>query len=262
MLFKRGDTFYGSITVINSGAAGNPITFSAYGTGENPVISGFTNVTSWTNLGNNIWESTNAVSGLPNCNMVVINGINTAMGRWPNNGYMTFQSHIGKTSITSSHLTGTSNWTGAEVAIRSTQWTLEREKITSQSAGTINYPATNYEPTNGFGFFIQNDIRTLDQQNEWYYSPSTKKISIYSTSQPVNVYIASQDALVTPHGNFLTFNNLSFEGANQYAFYNDWSGFSNISIEYCSILFSGIDAIKLAGTSNFAIINSKICQCY
>ncbi|HSV11305.1 MAG TPA: hypothetical protein VLI68_11070, partial [Hanamia sp.] len=72
--FKRGDTFYGSITVSNSGTAGNPITFSAYGTGENPVITGFTNITKWTNLGNNIWESANALSTLPTCNMVVING--------------------------------------------------------------------------------------------------------------------------------------------------------------------------------------------
>src|SRR5665647_3751472 len=60
VLFKRGDTFYGSITVSNSGTDGNPITFGAYGTGENPVITGFTNVTNWTNLGENIWESTSA----------------------------------------------------------------------------------------------------------------------------------------------------------------------------------------------------------
>jgi len=258
VFFKRGDTFYGSITVSNSGTAGNPITFSAYGTGENPIITGFTNVTKWTNLGNNIWESTDAVSTLPTCNMVVINGVNTAMGRWPNHGYLTFQLHSGKTSITSSDLAATPNWTGAEVVIRSTQWTLERKKISSQSEGRLNYPALNYEPANGFGFFIQNDPRTLDLQNEWYYNPSTKKVSIYSISQPVSIYIASKDTLVTVHGNYLTFNNLSFRGANQYAFYNDWSGINNISIENCSISFSGIDAIKLAGTSNFQINNSKI----
>ena len=40
--FNRGDVFYGQITVSQSGIAGNPITFSAYGTGVNPVITGFT----------------------------------------------------------------------------------------------------------------------------------------------------------------------------------------------------------------------------
>src|SRR3989339_2159870 len=64
ILFKRGDTFYGSITVSQSGTAGNPITFSSYGSGSQPIITGFTDVTEWTNLGNNIWESTSPVSTL------------------------------------------------------------------------------------------------------------------------------------------------------------------------------------------------------
>ncbi len=253
VFFKRGDTFYGSLTVNNSGTAGNPITFGAYGTGENPVITGFTNVTQWTNLGGNIWESTNAVSTLPSCNMVVINGVNTPMGRYPNSGYITFQSHSGKTSITSSNLTGTPNWAGAEVVIRSTQWTLERKIIKSQSVGQLTYDATEYEPTNGFGFFIQNDARTLDSLNEWYYNPSTKKIRVYSLSAPVNFQMATTNDLVTVHGSFLNFGNLTFLGANNCAFINNWSGIKNISVQKCIISFVGVDAINLAGTDNFTV---------
>ena len=84
VLFNRGNTFYGSITVSNSGSSGNPITYGAYGSGANPVITGFTTVTAWNNLGGNIWESSNAVSTLSSCNMVSVNGVNTAMGRYPN----------------------------------------------------------------------------------------------------------------------------------------------------------------------------------
>lgn len=167
VLFKRGDTFYGSITVSNSGTAGNPITFSTYGVGENPVITGFTNVTKWTNLGNNIWESSDAVSTLSTCNMVAVNGVNTPMGRYPNTGYLPFQTHSGSTSITSSSLKGSSDWSGAEVVIRTNQWTLERKIIKVESGDKITYSATNYEPTDGFGFFIQNDARTLDSLNEY-----------------------------------------------------------------------------------------------
>jgi hypothetical protein len=110
--FKSNDTFYGSITISQSGTDGNPITFSSYGTGAKPIITGFTDVNAWTNLGNNIWESTEEVSQLPTMNMVTVGGVNTAMGRWPNadagnGGYVTFQSHSGKNSITSSSLTGT-----------------------------------------------------------------------------------------------------------------------------------------------------------
>src|SRR5665213_936914 len=114
LLFMNGDTFYGDIVASNSGRSGNPITYGAYGSGAKPVISGFTSVTSWTNKGGNIWESTNSVSSLSTLKMVVINGVNTPMGRYPNGStsysflpnFLYFQSHTGSgsgnTSITSS----------------------------------------------------------------------------------------------------------------------------------------------------------------
>src|SRR5450759_4345367 len=93
LLFKRGDTFYGSLTISRSGSSGSPITIGAYGTGSKPVITGFTTVSAWTNLGSNIWESTSAVSTLSTCNIVLINGANTPMGRYPNTGFLPYQSH-------------------------------------------------------------------------------------------------------------------------------------------------------------------------
>lgn len=50
--------------------------------------------------------------------ILVINSVDTAIGRYPGSDYLTFQSHNGKTSITSSSLTGTHNRTGAEMVIR------------------------------------------------------------------------------------------------------------------------------------------------
>src|ERR1035438_9449318 len=84
--FNRGDVFNGSISISRSGSSGSPITIGAYGTGADPIISGFNNVTSWRNIGGNIWESTSAVSTLSTCNIVVINGVNTGMGKYPNTG--------------------------------------------------------------------------------------------------------------------------------------------------------------------------------
>src|SRR3989339_1650912 len=57
ILFKKGDTFYGSITVSQSGTVGNPITFSSYGTSnEKPVITGFTTISGWTDEGGGIYS--------------------------------------------------------------------------------------------------------------------------------------------------------------------------------------------------------------
>jgi hypothetical protein len=252
ILFRRGDTFYGSINIKNAGNAGSPITVGAYGTGANPIITGFTNVTSWTNLGGNIWESTNAVSTLSTCEMVSINGVNTAKGRYPNytnsnSDFLWFQSHSGKTSITSSGLTGTPNWTGGEAVVRTSVWTYERPKIASQNGGTLTWvAATSYTPGDNFGFFIQDDPRTLDVQNEWYYNPTTKKIRIYSTSQPVNVKVATVDYLITNNPANITIENLTFTGANHTAIYSTNRG-NNKIVRNCNVSFCGVAGIQIVG---------------
>jgi len=264
ILFQRGCTFYGSLTINQSGTTGNPITFGAYGSGANPIITGFTDVTSWLNLGGNIWESTNAVSTLSTCNMVTINGVNTTMGRYPNvdagnGGYLTFQSHSGQTSITSSSLTGTPNWTGAEVIVRANNYTINRNVITSQSGGTLNYATSSDEPQNGFGFFLQNDLKTLTYQNAWYYNPSTKKLRIYSTSQPSNVNVATVNNIVTVHGSYITMDRLTITGSNSDAIYNEAGSdsYNNSTIINCTISFSGKSAIRMR-MQYFVVQNNTI----
>ncbi len=261
ILFNRGDVFYGSLKISKSGLAGSPITISAYGAGAKPIITGFTMVSAWTNLGSNIWESTSAVSTLSTCNMVTINGVNTGMGRYPNTGYLTYQTYSGNKSITSSSLSGTPNWTGAEVVIKKHRWIIDRNHIIAQTGGTLTYtPSSTYYGQNNWGFFIQNDARTLDKANEWYYNPSTKKIRVYSTSSAINVQVASLDTLVfMTYKNYITFDNISFRGANGEAFYIGSS--SNITIQNSSIDFcyDGIFGADLGSSSaNFKLQNSTI----
>jgi hypothetical protein len=240
VLFKRGDSWQGTLIPGTSGASGIPIVYGAYGTGAKPIITGFTAVTAWTNKGGNIWESTTAVSTLSTCNMVVINGINTPMGREPNTGYYYFQSHTGNTSITSNNLTGTPDWTGAELAFNPNNWETKRVPITAQSNGKLTFtqPESFTIRSDGLKFIIQNDIRTLDQQNEWYYNPSTKKLSIYSTSEPVNVKVSTVADLVKVSGkNYVTFKNIEFTGSNEKTF--NIASANIIKIDSCNIYYSG-----------------------
>ncbi len=245
VLFKRGEIFYGSIMVKQSGNQGNPITFGAYGLGPNPVITGLTPVNEWVNLGNKIWESSNAVSALPTCNLVVVNGVNTGMGRYPNTGYLAFQSHNGNNSITSSSLNSSViNWTGAEIVLRPTRWMLQRNLITQQNGGTLVYSESSETPTNGYGFFIQNDSRTLDTANEWYFNPSTKKIRMFSVGTPANVQVSTIDQLVVISGSsYLTFDHIDFKGANSYLFENRKSRY--IIVHNCSFSFAGKTAMYI-----------------
>ena len=261
IMFQRGDTFYGSLTVKNSGTAGSPIVYGAYGTGANPIISGFSQITAWTNLGSNIWESTNAVSTLSYLNIVSINGVNTPMGRTPNLGrYYFLQSHTANTSITSSNLTGTPNWIGAEICQRKENWIWQTETITSQTGSTITYTDEgNYSPRDGNGFFIQADARTLDVQNEWYYNPSTKKIRIYSSSQPVNVYVPTVERVIDSYSkSYVTIENLTVMGGNSYNI--KFQTGTNIVVQNCNILKGGQFGVHMYDLDNYVINANTVKQ--
>jgi parallel beta-helix repeat protein len=240
VLFNRGDSFYGEININQTNLGIKRIVFSSYGTGAKPIITGFTPITSWTNLGGNIWESTNAVTSNMPCTVVTIGGQPVQMGRYPNTGWTTVTSSTA-TSITNANLAST-NWTGAEVVTRKQRWITDKNKIISQSGSTINFANDGYYPQNGWGYFIQNDSRTLDVQNEWYYNPKTHKLRIYSSNLPQNVQISTVDTLVDlVYLANLTFDNLDFEGGNIYNFFIQSSKY--ITIQNCNINLSGCAGI-------------------
>ena len=176
VLLKRGEVFFGSLTISQSGTASSPIVVGAYGNGNKPVISGLVALSGWTYLGNGIYESASNASLGNTVNMVIMNGSVKPMGRYPNanapnGGYITYQSHVGQTSISGNDLRAWPNWTGGEIVIRPIRHVLDRCVITDHSGSKITYKkVSNYIPIDGYGFFIQNHIKTLDQFSEWYYN--------------------------------------------------------------------------------------------
>lgn len=262
ILFRRGDTFYGAIVVNLSGTSIKPVVISAYGTGAKPVISGFVNPTAWTTTGGGIYQVT--VSGAKSSlNMVTLNNVPQALGRFPNadeanGGFLNYESFSGSTSITDNELTSATNWTGAEVVIRKKLWVLDRCKITGHSAGTITYTNTNgstYDGSNGFGYFFQNDPRTLDKLGEWYFNGSTKILQMYfGTALPsaYSVKVSCIDTLLNLNSkNYVHINNLAFEGSNANAIYGVNS--TSVNIQNCDFANSGVGAINLQTVANLVI---------
>ncbi len=263
VLFRRGESFYGSIKVAKSGTFALPIIIGAYGTGAKPIISGFTTLTTWTSVGNGIYQCA-ASSCKPTLNMVTVNGIQKAIGRYPNYGYLKFESHIGTTSITDNELTGSPNWTGAEVVIKKRTWMLDINRISSHSTNTIycvTTPSTATEPKNNYGYFIQDDLKTLDLFGEWFFDQSSNRLNMFfGLESPTSFLVRAStiDTAVYIYGrSFITFDNLSFEGANVASFYIVDS--PNITVKNCSIDFSGTNAITILGSTNyFTLSNSSI----
>ncbi|MEP6713588.1 MAG: right-handed parallel beta-helix repeat-containing protein, partial [Ferruginibacter sp.] len=284
ILFKCDETFYGSIVIGKSGAKGNPITIGSYGTGAKPLISGLITLSSWSSAGNGVYQAS-APAVKNTVNLVTLNGTPQAVGRYPNidaanGGYLTYESTSGPSSITDAQLTTAINWTGAEVVVKKNLWLLERCKITGQSGGTINFtalpsinPSGNSNPstapgTDGHGYFIQRDPRTLDQLGEWYFNTSTKNMQMYfGTSSPsaYSIRVSTLDTLINiGNKNYININNIAFEGANLAAVYANNAG--NITIESCDMNAMGGKGVFIFNSPNILIdgvtTNNVLCNAF
>ena len=268
VLFKRGDVFYGSINISKSGGAGSPIVFGAYGSGNKPVISGFATISSWTSVGNGLYEAT-VSAGLSTLNMVTLDGNFQVMGKYPkgNSGYLTISS--GSTSsISSSGLSGIPSFTGGEIVWRPYHWTLWRATVNSQSSSSVSFTAfpstsggSTEAPQAGYGFFFQNHPNACTSLGEWAYNSSSHKITMYfGGSGPGShvVKVSSIENLITLSGrSYISFDNVALQGANSGSF--SIINSNNISINACDIFFSGHDALNAnSGCSKITVTNCNI----
>jgi uncharacterized repeat protein (TIGR02059 family) len=264
ILFNRGDTFYGTIEITSSGVAGSPITLGAYGTGNKPVITGFTTITSWNNEGNGIYSSQVVAEDLTN--MVVIDDRQYAMGRWPDTGYNIFESVSSNVSITDNELGADIDWTGAEVVIRKNDWSLDRCNISDHTGGSLTYISlgTTQDAIARHGYFIQNDLRTLTTFGEWYHNKATGKIYIYfGATDPATkkVEVATLNTLIDNTGrDYITVDNIHFRGSVSHLITCDVSANNNITIQNSQLSFAGLDGIHLWG-ENGTISNNLISEC-
>lgn len=247
-LFKRGDTFTGTVTPPPNGSPGNAVVIGPYGTGARPILTGLATMSGWSNLGSNIWEiSCNSGATL---DLVMIGGTITAQGRTPDVGsYYNVDSHtdldgslIG--TITSSSFSG-QNWVGAEVVVRSSAYTLDRNRVTIHSGTAITYKSRSlHNAENNAKLFIQGHVGTLTAQNEWYYNPVAHTLRMYSTTNPdaLSVSAAIYDYGVNDNtSSDVNFYGLKFIGYDSIAL--NLLHATRTLISYCDFDAIGSDAI-------------------
>lgn len=261
ILFKVGDTFFGSISVKSSGTSSARISYEYYGSGSMPIISGFQTITGWKSLGNGVYSApTNASNSL---NMVTVNGVNTARGRYPNDSYLKFEKHVLNTSIVDNELVSAPNWTGANVVIRSARWRLENKPIISHLGNTLTFSPLITTPTDNFGYFITNDIKTLDQLGEWYCKNGTFYM-YFGSNNPSNyqVNVSTLETLFEiSNKSYVTVNGLAFRGANKRVINVLGSGSYGNQFRYCNISLSGGNGIESNSTaSSLTIYKSTISE--
>jgi len=260
VLFNRGEVFHGTIDVKKPGTAFLPIVISCYGRGNTPLISALVDLSAWAPLGGGIYESVCASCTITD-KVLVINGNPQALGRYPNRGYLRYQSHHDNYSISDKTMPDLPNWTGADIVIRKTHWIIDRSNIVSQTGGVLRYASgTSSTPTDQYGYFLENDPRTLDQFGEWYFDSAKKKMLVFFGDKNPRAYFvhtSAENVLVNINGQgFIRFDSLSFEGANISTFRIIHS--NNITVRNCRINISGTDAIWASASPNLTIENSVI----
>jgi uncharacterized repeat protein (TIGR02059 family) len=264
ILFKRGDTFYGTLKISKSGLAGSPIVIGAYGTGDNPIITGFTTISGWTNEGNGIYSK--VITSDAQTNMVTIDGVNTGMGRYPKSTYLIYESFSTNTSITDNELGNATNWTGAEAIIRKNDWTLDRCSITNHSGNILTYTSlgSNLNASANYGYFIQNDLKCVTAYGEWYHDTGTGKFYMYfggvdPTTKTVKVATINNLAYNKTGSDYITIDNLSFTGSIdntiEFPFNSD-----HCIVQNCNVTFAGEDGIRFSGSYGI-IDNNSVSDC-
>ena len=268
VLFKRGDVFYGTLSAENSN-----FTFDAYGEGANPIISGFTQLSSWTRASGNIFYTTLDVETL---NLVTLDGTVRPMGRYPNTGYLKYSGHEGNSSISGSGVSGIPfDPAGAELVIRKDRWIIDRHQVSSRSSDKLAYSATNhygtnthYSPVDGNGFFIQNHLGTLSDEGEWYYDKNAKRLYVHFGSgspegRSVKASTLAGNFVINSQNN-ITVNNIDFEGSNTNGVY--LVGASNVTFNNCNFKQHGgngvygieVSAITINGGTVSDALNNGI----
>ena len=267
ILLRRGDTFQGSLSIRQSGSTNSPIVIDAYGSGNKPVIMGSTTVSGWSRVnGSNVWQASCAACG-SQVTGIYQNGTTLPLGRYPNlsdtnKGFLTVQSHSGKTQLTSQQGLST-NWTGGEVVVRPVQWILDRAPITAQNGNTLSLNnVTNYDLSDGWGFFIQNHPATLDQTGEWYYNPANKTIQLFNNQNDPN----SQQISVTAFDAGVNLNNSSYVTVRNIRITQTLTagiaanGGSNLTISGNDITNTGTNGIDISGANTNVLVENNLLQ--
>jgi hypothetical protein len=204
VLFKCGDTWRAEqLVVSHSGADGAPVTFGSYPAdcANQPSLSGSQPIAGWA-----VYSGTTYVATLPagtfpqGINQLFRNSQRLTLGRWPNlgagnGGYTFVDAHtVNSNQITDSALPTGIDWTGAIVHIKNIRWSMLDRQVTGSSGTTLTLNQglacliSGWTSCTGWGYFINNHLKTLDQDGEWYYDAGARKVYLVSASgAPANI---------------------------------------------------------------------------
>jgi len=263
--FKRGDIFIGTLTPTVSGTSSVPKVISAYGTGTNPIIDGLTTLTSWTRVGaTDVYYASVTPQSVPL--MVLYDGVQVGMGRWPNTSMNIIDTVNSSTEIVDTELSEPPDWTGGELVIRKNRWIIDRHPIINHVDDTLTFTEnSDYNPATGYGYFIQGHLSTLDVEGEWYYDSATNRLYVdfggdLPTVHTVRVSVLDKGVSITDR-NYITIDGITLQGFNThavYAYFASYTNQQNIVVQNCSLLYNGGYGVYIQRPNYCSVIDNII----
>jgi len=270
ILFKRGETFNGTLNVTQSGAEGNPIHFSAYGTDPTlPVITGSAPVTQWVNVGGQIWKAHHDNKSLGDVGGVFIDGKLQEIGRSPDRvgqiGEININGGTGYHSINSRMMVNDSsfadpglggvNFVGAEIVSKHTPYSRATYVVESQSGNSVTLNK-KWQANVVVGYLITKHRNTLSRDGEWYFDKLVDTLYVYSDSDPNlrRIEATNRDRLVYGRAvNHVVFSGLAFRNSQVSGLV--FEGCRGIRVESCLLENQVKNAVRLAKSRNSIVQN-------
>lgn len=215
VFFNRGDVFYGRLNLTKTGAAGNPVVYTTYGTGADPIITGYISLSTWTNNGGGIYAAA-APEIKQYAHNLVMDGKFQNIARFPNNIFLAY-TNVSTTSIIDATQTGTPSRVGDSVVVKSSRYTLDHAKVTAQSTSTLTLSGLTYTGAGGNGYFYFNAPKWLDTLGEWCVNGTLDSVYVFFGGPgPTghSVAVSTVDTLAYATGSYIKLNNLHFQGGN------------------------------------------------
>lgn len=232
ILLERGGVYRGTIPVGSSGTPGAPLVYGAYGTGDDPVISGSDVITGWQQYQGNIWRAPVSDS----VQYVHVNGKMMTLARYPNTGWLRMDQGTATTLRDNDLGQANGYWVGATAVIRATNWSYDRAVVSGFTNKTLSFPSIYEDPGSyGWGYFMENKLSELDAPGEWYYDRSAGMLYLQAPGN-VNPNTLVVEAAVRPHGmviawqrQYVQIRNLTFRHQKEACIRNDGGNYIDVS---------------------------------
>ncbi len=175
ILFHKGETFMGELTVKYSGTVDKPIVFSSYGEDKSqPIITGALPIEEWNVVGENLFRT-----GISNkVHQLYTNQGYLNIARTPNSGFLYIENGD-NISLSGNELSGMPDLTMATARVQTVNWQWEIRKVVDHQNSTIIFDSLLWHSCKRhFGYYLENLPEFMDKPGEWFYDPKDKTLSL------------------------------------------------------------------------------------